>query len=214
MPSATRCRPLTTRSRRPPPPVRPAASMTRRRGCPSSPPPLGRLRERCSGRGPATCARNRYTVVDAFYHQLCPECAALNRAKRDAQHRPHRPQPLCSPAAAPRFGMYSRVAAAPRRRAHHHHHPLFRTTPCAASPRCPTPPTGCTGCASLASTCATRLRSSRSPTRWPSRAPLDILINNAAQTVRRPPGSYAALVEAERTRPPELVDVIHVRPRQ
>jgi len=30
--------------------------------------------------------KNRYTVVDAFYHQLCPECAALNRAKRDARH--------------------------------------------------------------------------------------------------------------------------------
>ena len=38
--------------------------------------------------------------------------------------------------------------------------------------------------------------------------PLDILINNAAQTVRRSPGSYAALVEAERTPPAELVDVI------
>jgi NAD(P)-dependent dehydrogenase (short-subunit alcohol dehydrogenase family) len=38
--------------------------------------------------------------------------------------------------------------------------------------------------------------------------PLDILINNAAQTVRRSPGSYAALVEAERVAPPELVDVI------
>ena len=29
--------------------------------------------------------KNRYTVVDAFYHQLCPECAVLNRAKRDAR---------------------------------------------------------------------------------------------------------------------------------
>ena len=29
--------------------------------------------------------KERYTVVDAFYHQLCPECAALNRAKRDAR---------------------------------------------------------------------------------------------------------------------------------
>jgi hypothetical protein len=29
--------------------------------------------------------KNRYTVVDAFYHQLCPQCAALNRAKRDAR---------------------------------------------------------------------------------------------------------------------------------
>jgi NAD(P)-dependent dehydrogenase (short-subunit alcohol dehydrogenase family) len=41
-----------------------------------------------------------------------------------------------------------------------------------------------------------------------AQGPLDILINNAAQTVRRAPGSYAALVEAERTPPPELVDVI------
>ncbi|PRC58947.1 short-chain dehydrogenase, partial [Mycobacterium sp. ITM-2017-0098] len=32
-----------------------------------------------------------------------------------------------------------------------------------------------------------------------AQGPLDILINNAAQTVRRSPGSYAALVEAERT---------------
>jgi NAD(P)-dependent dehydrogenase (short-subunit alcohol dehydrogenase family) len=41
-----------------------------------------------------------------------------------------------------------------------------------------------------------------------AQGPLDILINNAAQTVRRAPGSYAALVEAERTPPTELVDVI------
>src|SRR5271156_5686250 len=37
-----------------------------------------------------------------------------------------------------------------------------------------------------------------------AQGPLDILINNAAQTVRRAPGSYAALVEAERTPAPEL----------
>src|SRR5258708_19330505 len=29
--------------------------------------------------------KNHYTLVDAFYHQLCPGCAALNRAKRDAR---------------------------------------------------------------------------------------------------------------------------------
>ena len=38
--------------------------------------------------------------------------------------------------------------------------------------------------------------------------PLDILINNAAQTARRAPGSYAALVEGERTLPLERVDVV------
>ena len=57
--------------------------------------------------------------------------------------------------------------------------------------RCRTAPTGCTGCGSSASTCATRRRSSRSPTRSPPQGPLDILINNAAQTVRRSPGAYA-----------------------
>ena len=63
--------------------------------------------------------------------------------------------------------------------------------------RCPTAPTGCTGCGSSASTCATRPRWSRWPTRSPPQGPLDILINNAAQTVRRSPGAYAPLVAAE-----------------
>lgn len=26
-----------------------------------------------------------YTLVDAFYHQLCPDCAAMSHAKRDAR---------------------------------------------------------------------------------------------------------------------------------
>ncbi|MDQ3474873.1 MAG: short-chain dehydrogenase, partial [Actinomycetota bacterium] len=29
--------------------------------------------------------KNRYADVDAFYHQLCPGCAALNRARRDGR---------------------------------------------------------------------------------------------------------------------------------
>jgi hypothetical protein len=29
--------------------------------------------------------KTHYTVVDAFYHQLCPDCAALSHAKRDAR---------------------------------------------------------------------------------------------------------------------------------
>ena len=33
---------------------------------------------------PCYVCKQKYTVVDAFYHQLCPECAALNRSKRDA----------------------------------------------------------------------------------------------------------------------------------
>jgi hypothetical protein len=35
-------------------------------------------------RGCYVC-KQRFTQVDAFYHQLCPSCAALNHARRDAR---------------------------------------------------------------------------------------------------------------------------------
>jgi len=71
--------------------------------------------------------------------------------------------------------------------------PAFRTTPCAASARCPTLPTGCH-----------RLRVVGIDLRDPAQVvaladtvaeqgPLDILINNAAQTVAPPARLYAAL---------------------
>ena len=34
---------------------------------------------------PCYICKQRYAQVDAFYHQLCPACAALNRARRDAR---------------------------------------------------------------------------------------------------------------------------------
>src|SRR4051794_33252371 len=36
---------------------------------------------------PQACyiCKQDYTVVDAFYHQLCPSCAAMSHAKRDAR---------------------------------------------------------------------------------------------------------------------------------
>ncbi|GAA3186331.1 hypothetical protein GCM10020255_083250 [Rhodococcus baikonurensis] len=33
---------------------------------------------------PCYICKQRYTAVDAFYHQLCPDCAATSRSKRDA----------------------------------------------------------------------------------------------------------------------------------
>ena len=35
-------------------------------------------------RGCYICKR-KFTLVDAFYHQLCPDCAAMSHAKRDAR---------------------------------------------------------------------------------------------------------------------------------
>jgi NAD(P)-dependent dehydrogenase (short-subunit alcohol dehydrogenase family) len=34
---------------------------------------------------PCYICKQHYTQVDAFYHQLCPECAVFNHAKRDAR---------------------------------------------------------------------------------------------------------------------------------
>ena len=44
-----------------------------------------RARAPCSASRACYICKNHYTVVDAFYHQLCPDCAALNQAKRDAR---------------------------------------------------------------------------------------------------------------------------------
>lgn len=74
---------------------------------------------------PRSCyiCKTRYVEVDAFYHQLCPQCAKENRSRRDARtdltgqaRAPHR---------RPREDRHvHRAAAAARRCAHHHHHSL------------------------------------------------------------------------------------------
>ncbi|BBY65750.1 SDR family NAD(P)-dependent oxidoreductase [Mycolicibacterium helvum] len=152
--------------------------------------------------------KNHHTVVDAFYHQLCPDCAALNRAKRDARTDLTGRRALLTGGRA-KIGMYialrllrdgayttittrfphdavRRFAAMPDSADW-----LHRLRVIGIDLRDPAQ------VVALADTVA-------------AQGPLDILINNAAQTVRRAPGSYAALVEGERTPPPELahVDVV------
>jgi NAD(P)-dependent dehydrogenase (short-subunit alcohol dehydrogenase family) len=150
--------------------------------------------------------KNRYTVVDAFYHQLCTECAALNRAKRDARTDLTGRRALLTGGRA-KIGMY--IALRLLRDGAH-------TT---ITTRFPNDAVRRFASMSDSADWLHRLRvvgiDLRDPAQVVSLAdavaaqgPLDILINNAAQTVRRSPGSYAALVEAERTPPPELVDVI------
>ena len=76
------------------------------------------------------------------------------------------------------------------------------TTPRVATPGSPTSRSGRTASTSTASTCATRRASRSSPaTSSSSFDRLDILVNNACQTVRRPPGFYAHLL-ANESRPP------------
>src|SRR6478752_511976 len=155
---------------------------------------------------PCYICKEPYVDVDAFYHQLCPTCAALNHAKRDARTDLTGKRALLTGGRA-KIGMYIALR-------------LLRdgatTTITTRFPR----------------DAARRFAAMPDSADWLDRlsivgidlrdpaqvvaladsvaaqGPLDILINNAAQTVRRPPGSYAALVEAERTPPPALVDVV------
>ena len=158
-----------------------------------------------------TC-KQRYVDVDAFYHQLCPPCAALNRSRRDARTDLRGRRALLTGGRA-KIGMHialrllrdgadttitTRFPADAVRR--------FTSMPDSAD-------------------WLHRLRIVGIDLRDPaqvialadevaSRGHLDVLINNAAQTVRRSPGAYAQLVAAERAELPsgplpEVVDLGH-----
>ncbi len=150
--------------------------------------------------------KTHHTVVDAFYHQLCPDCAAINRAKRDARTDLTGRRALLTGGRA-KIGMY--IALRLLRDGAH-------TT---ITTRFPNDAVRRFAAMEDSADWLHRLRVVGIDLRDPAQVvaladevaaqgPLDILINNAAQTVRRPPGSYAALVEAERTPPPALVDVV------
>ena len=146
---------------------------------------------------PRACymCKAKYTTVDAFYHQLCPDCAALSHAKRDARTDLAGRRALLTGGRA-KIGMY--IALRLLRDGAH----LTITTrfPRDAVRRF-------TGLADSADWIH-RLKVVGIDLRDPAQVialadevakqgPLDILINNAAQTVRRLPGAYAPLAEAE-----------------
>jgi NAD(P)-dependent dehydrogenase (short-subunit alcohol dehydrogenase family) len=137
----------------------------------------------------------RYTQVDAFYHQLCPSCAAVNRERREARTDLSGRRALLTGGRA-KIGMY--IALRLLRDGAH-------TTITTRFPR----------------DAARRFSSMPDSADWLGRldivgvdlrqpgqvvaladsiaaeGPLDILINNAAQTVRRSPDAYALLVTGE-----------------
>ncbi|MFX4273586.1 SDR family NAD(P)-dependent oxidoreductase [Propionibacteriaceae bacterium Y1685] len=150
--------------------------------------------ELIKARGCYIC-KNDYTLVDAFYHWLCPTCAEMSHAKREARTDLTGRRALLTGGRA-KIGMYialrllrdgadltittrfphdavRRFAAVPDSSDW-----LGRLTVVGIDLRDPTQVIG------LADRVA-------------AAGPLDILINNAAQTVRRAPGSYSRLVEAE-----------------
>ncbi|MDJ0344572.1 SDR family NAD(P)-dependent oxidoreductase [Streptomyces sp. H10-C2] len=146
---------------------------------------------------PRSCyiCKTRYVEVDAFYHQLCPLCAKENRSRRDARTDLTGRRALLTGGRA-KIGMYIALRLL-RDGAHttittrfpHDAVRRFKAMPDSAD-------------------WLHRLKIVGIDLRDPAQVialadevgaegPLDILINNAAQTVRRSPGAYAELVSAE-----------------
>ena len=150
--------------------------------------------------------KNDYTRVDAFYHWLCPTCAAFSHVKREQRTDLTGRRALLTGGRA-KIGMY--IALRLLRDGAH-------TTITTRFPK-----DAVRRFAAVADSAEWLDRLTvvgidlRDPTQVISLAddvaaagPLDILINNAAQTVRRSPGSYGRLVEGEASPlPPELAGV-------
>ncbi|MEU4695418.1 SDR family NAD(P)-dependent oxidoreductase [Actinoplanes sp. NPDC023714] len=145
-------------------------------------------------RGCYVC-KQRYTVVDAFYHQLCPECAELNHSRRDAQTDLTGRTALLTGGRA-KIGMYIALRL------------LRDGADLTITTRFPHDAVRRFAAMPDSGDWIHRLRVVGIDLRDPSqvvgladsvaaRGPLDILVNNAAQTVRRTAGAYSELVAAE-----------------
>jgi NAD(P)-dependent dehydrogenase (short-subunit alcohol dehydrogenase family) len=148
-------------------------------------------------RRPRSCyiCKSRYTEVDAFYHQLCQSCAAENRARRDARTDLTGRRALLTGGRA-KIGMYIAL----RLLRDGAHTTITTRFPSDAIRRFKAMPDS--------DAWIHRLKIVGIDLRDPAQVvaladevaaegPLDILINNAAQTVRRSARAYSELLAAE-----------------
>ncbi len=144
---------------------------------------------------PCYICKQPYTQVDAFYHQLCPTCAAMSHAKREARADLRGKRALLTGGRA-KIGMYIALRLL-RDGAHTTITTRFPRDAVRRFTSLPDSPEW-----------IDRLRVVGIDLRDPAQViglaesvaaqgPLDILINNATQTVRRSPGAYQPLVDAE-----------------
>jgi NAD(P)-dependent dehydrogenase (short-subunit alcohol dehydrogenase family) len=156
--------------------------------------------------------KERYRQVHAFYHQLCPDCAAFNWARREARTDLSGRRALLTGGRA-KIGMHIAL----RLLRDGAHTTITTRFPSDAVRRFIAMPDSAEW--------IDRLRIVGIDLRDPqqvvaladevaAQGPLDVLINNAAQTVRRTAGSYAQLIAAETAalptgRLPEVVDLGH-----
>ncbi|MFJ4438941.1 SDR family NAD(P)-dependent oxidoreductase [Streptomyces sp. NPDC088923] len=166
--------------------------------------PSSRSEGRVAGilKRPRSCyvCKARYTEVDAFYHQLCPKCAEENRARREARADLSGKRALLTGGRA-KIGMY--IALRLLRDGAH-------TT---ITTRFPQDAVRRFAAMDDSAEWMHRLKIVGIDLRDPAQVlaladsvsgagPLDILINNAAQTVRRSTGAYRELLAAESAEPP------------
>jgi NAD(P)-dependent dehydrogenase (short-subunit alcohol dehydrogenase family) len=146
---------------------------------------------------PRACyvCKTRYVDVDAFYHQLCPDCAALNHERREARADLSGKRALLTGGRA-KIGMYIALRL------------LRDGAETTITTRFPRDAARRFAAMEDSADWLHRLRIVGIDLRDPAQVvaladdvaaqgPLDILINNAAQTVRRSAGAYSALVDAE-----------------
>ena len=146
---------------------------------------------------PRACyvCKEDYTVVDAFYHQLCPDCAVLHHAKRGARTDLTGRRALLTGGRA-KIGMYIALRL------------LRDGADLTITSRFPRDAVRRFSAMDDAADWLHRLHVVGIDLRDPaqvvaladhvaSQGTLDILINNAAQTVRRLPGAYSRIADAE-----------------
>ncbi|MFL6105630.1 MAG: SDR family NAD(P)-dependent oxidoreductase, partial [Marmoricola sp.] len=157
--------------------------------------------ELITARGCYICKQD-FTLVDAFYHWLCPSCAAFSHSKRDQRTDLTGKRALLTGGRA-KIGMY--IALRLLRDGAH-------TT---ITTRFPKDAVRRFSAMEDSADWLHRLKvvgiDLRDPTQVialtddvAAAGPLDILINNACQTVRRSPGAYSNLVEMEAVPLPDL----------
>ena len=148
-------------------------------------------------RSPRGCyiCKEDYVLVDAFYHWLCPSCAAYSHRKRDQRTDLTGRRALLTGGRA-KIGMYIALRL------------LRDGATLTITTRFPKDAVRRFAVLPDAADWIDRLTVVGIDLRDPSQVialadqvaragPLDILINNACQTVRRSPGSYSALTQAE-----------------
>ena len=148
----------------------------------------------------------RFVEVDAFYHQLCPDCARENHARRDARTDLTGKRALLTGGRA-KIGMYIAL----RLLRDGAHTTITTRFPADAVRRFSAMPDSAEWLDRL-SIVGIDLRDPRQVIALADSVaeagPLDILINNAAQTVRRSAGSYGQLLQGEEIDPRFLEDAV------